>query len=207
MIAGQAKSVAYSQDVSRSFLVETADYTELEDTMAVAISVYEELSPSEEEGTDLHTTILGTTGLLWGHKGYFSRALPYVRECNKIQVEREDKNWNSLCWSEVNLGNVLASAGQYDEALECQLKAEEARKKIGGDDVIKPNGVLQQNIGRCYTFLGQFDKAQQRLQSALQEFEGSKNWAMLALYVQPFALLTKAHFKWFEGQRPTHTFS
>lgn len=167
--------------LGRRFLIETADYTELEDTVAIAISVFEELSPSREEGTDLHTSILGATGLLWGHRGHFSRALPYVRDCNKIQAEREDKNWNSLCWSEVNLGNVLASAGEYKEALECQLKAEEARKNIGGEDATKSNGVLQQNIGRCYIFLNRFDEAQQRLESAMKEFEGSENWAMLAL--------------------------
>lgn len=111
--------------------------------MGVAISAYEELFPSKKEERNLHAAILGPTGLLWGHRGHFSRALPYVRECNRIQVEKEDKNWISLCWSEVNLGNVLASAGQHDAALECQLKAEAAGKEIGGNDAIKPNGVLQ----------------------------------------------------------------
>lgn len=163
------------------FLVETANYRELEHMVTVAIAAYEQIQPSKDDMTNIHTTILGSTGLLWGHRGYFNRALPYVRECKEIQSEREPKAWNSLCWAEVNLGNVTASAGRYQEALECQLRAVEARKQIGGDEETKPNAILQQNVGRCYTFLSQFDKAEEYLLAAMQSFEGSKNWAMLAL--------------------------
>ncbi|RSL45339.1 hypothetical protein CEP54_014315 [Fusarium duplospermum] len=172
---------------SSRYLVEIADYVELEDLLSVALGALEELPRSETKQriNDL-ATIVGATGLLWGHRGFFGRAIPFVRRANKLQSEREDKNWNSLSWSEVNLGNVLASAGEYDEALEWELKAEETRKRGDKNDVIKSNSVVQQNIGRCYTFLDQFDKAASRLQSAASEFKDSKNWAMLAftLFVQ-----------------------
>ncbi|KAJ3535232.1 hypothetical protein NM208_g7220 [Fusarium decemcellulare] len=172
---------------SSRYLVETADYTELEDFVTVALESFQSLPECEKaRGHRVYSRILGTTGLLWGHRGFFSRAIPFVRECNKLESEREVKDWSRLSWTEVNLGNVLASASEYCEALEWELKALETRKKIADNESIKPNSVVQQNIGRCYTFLDRFDQAGARLQSAAKEFEDSQNWAMLAytIFVQ-----------------------
>lgn len=151
--------------------------------ISVATLAFDDLSQSEKnERTDLLADILSVTGLLWGHRGYFSRAITAIRRCHELQSDLEEKKWVSLSWIEVNLGNVLASNGEYDEALLWELRAEETRKKVE-DNGARPNGIIQQNIGRCYTFLNQFEKAQERLDSATREFEGSKNWAMLALRV------------------------
>lgn len=164
------------------YLIETADYAELEDVMEVAQEAFHQLPEEDRErGVDNLISILGTVGLLWGHRGYFARAIPHVRRCNQLQSERENKSLDSLCWTQANLGNVLASAGEYDEALKWELKAEKTRRLVEGADNIRPSSIVQENIGRCYTFLNQFDDASERLQSAAKDFEGSQNWAMLAL--------------------------
>ncbi|KAK3345954.1 hypothetical protein B0T25DRAFT_571113 [Lasiosphaeria hispida] len=79
------------------------------------------------------------------------------------------------------MGNVLSSAGRFEDALKLQLKAEKTRKEnIPKDmDDVKWTAVINQNIGRCHALVGQFDKAEHRLQLA-KEFEGSKNWGILA---------------------------
>lgn len=150
--------------------------------MEVAHQAFQELPEEDRKrGVGEFISILGTTSLLWGHRGYFARAIPHARRCIQLQSEREKENLDSIFWTEMNLGNVLASAGEYNEALEWELKAAETIKLVEGLDNIEPNSVAQQNIGRCYTLLNQFEKARERLQSAAKDCESSQNWAMLAL--------------------------
>ena len=164
------------------FLLETADYVELEDVLEVAESSFQRLTQAEKaQGNHVMADILDATGLLWAHRGFFIRALPHMRQCNKLRTEDPAKRWVAISWSEGDLGNVLASAGEYGEALEWVLKSEETRRNIEDDnDAIKSAAVLHKNIGNCHAFLHQFAEAEERLELARKEFEGSKNWAMLA---------------------------
>ncbi|KAH8710019.1 hypothetical protein GQ44DRAFT_752583 [Phaeosphaeriaceae sp. PMI808] len=54
-----------------------------------------------------------------------------------------------------------------------------------------PNGLLIQNIGRCYRLLGRYQEAHANLTESMQILLGSQNWAMLA-YTQ-FALACLHH--------------
>ena len=76
---------------------------------------------------------------------------------------------------EVDLRNVLATASKYKESLALELKPEQTRKKPKDQEDADSGGIVVQNIGRYYTYLGQFEKAEQRLSSALHGFINARN--------------------------------
>ncbi|KAK1770188.1 hypothetical protein QBC33DRAFT_530334 [Phialemonium atrogriseum] len=164
------------------FLLETANYAELEDVLSVAGRAFNLLTEAEkQQGVPVRCSILSNTGLLHAHRGFFDLSLPKIEECYKFRCEMKEQDWAKLSWIEVAMGNVLSSAGKFEDGLKWQLKAEETRRKVANDvDDVKSTAVIHQNIGRCHALLGQFDEADQRLQLAKKEFEGSKNWGMLA---------------------------
>ncbi|KAK4206659.1 hypothetical protein QBC37DRAFT_476860 [Rhypophila decipiens] len=165
---------------SARFLLESGDYVELNSVLQVAESSFHRLSPEEKgKGDHILADILNGMGLWWAHRGFFSRALPHMRECVRLRAAAEPKDWVAISWSEVDFRNVLASTGSFSESLEWELEAEQTRRNIPDDEVnIKLSSVIHQNIGRCYMFLNDHNQAENRLYLAVEK--GSQNWAMLA---------------------------
>lgn len=157
-------------------------YLELEDILEVCKSAYDSLT-AEDKNESLLADILGAMGLHWGHRGFFILSELNIRKANRIRSSQENKDYFAISWSEVNLSNVTASAGRFDEALALQLKAEESRKRAWTEasQISKDEGVIYQNLGRCYSLVERFDEARVHLDEAVSIFERSENWAMLAL--------------------------
>jgi hypothetical protein len=86
-----------------------------------------------------------------------------------------------MSWMEVDLGNVTASAGNFEDALELELRAEQTRQQSLPAETVSSMPIVVQNIGRCHVYLNQFNAARIRLDVAKHEFEADKNWAMLSL--------------------------
>ncbi|KAK0624769.1 hypothetical protein B0T17DRAFT_531004 [Bombardia bombarda] len=181
---------------SARYLLETADYVELEDVLSVAKSAFDKLTNAErEEGSLVLAGIQNITGLQRVHRGSFDRGLMHMRECNRIQSEQKVIDLIGLSWSEVNISNILASACEFDEALQWLLKGERTRKSARDDDdgkgVQSADFVIQQNIARVNVFLGRFDQAQVQLQAAIDGFEKLRDWGMLAYTVFIVGLLER----------------
>lgn len=126
--------------------------------------------------------IYASTGLALAHKGIFEEALSYQSKANELRSKAVPMDRLELSWTEVNMANLKASMGQHDEALDFQLKALRNRQIVGGDnfELMKPQGVLYQNIGRHMLFAGRIQEAHVWCHISTTTLSDSKNWAMLA---------------------------
>ena len=107
---------------------------------------------------------------------------PNLVEANEIRSTYEPLDQLEISWTNVNLGNLTASTGRYDAALQWQLSAQKARRKWGDEtsNPLGPNGLLTQNIGRCYRLLGRVEESYLQLNESIEILLKSQNWAMLA---------------------------
>ncbi len=141
-------------------MLEIASYVELESLMEALRSAFDSL-PESQKDKGLLADICSSTGLMWAHRGLFVFSEPNLREANDIRLSVRPLDQLELSWTSVNLGNVTASTDRSDEALSWQLSALEARRKWGDEthNPLSPNGLLTQNIGRCYRLLGHYQVA------------------------------------------------
>ena len=149
--------------------------------MAVANTAIE-TSAMKDQHPDLLADIYASTGLMWAHRGQFERSEIFLRKQHKVRAEMIPLDALELSWAEVNLGNVTASTARYVEALEWQQKSLGNRSKSAQEDhtVMKPQGLLYQNIGRAHFLLNHYQEARTWLDNAIKVLSESQNWAMLA---------------------------
>ena len=145
---------------SRSFLLESASYLELEDVILVLHSAFGGLDIENQDQT-LLAGIYSSSGLMWAHRGFFDRAEPLLKESKAIKTRLVVLDRVELSWSEVSIGNVTASVGGYQESLNWQIQALRNRQIAAGDDyeATKFHGVLLQNVGRSKYLLGLYLEA------------------------------------------------
>ncbi|KAJ6780996.1 hypothetical protein PWT90_09037 [Aphanocladium album] len=163
------------------FLLESASYTEVQDSLAVAISAFDKLA-SEEKNEYLYADLCASSGLAWAHRGSFSFARPWLEQSHQIRSAADPPNGLELSWTEINMANMEASAGNYSSSLDWQIKALRNRQSAGGDDSkhMHPQAILYQNLGRCKYLVGNFAEAQVWCHIAVTLLLESQNWAMLA---------------------------
>jgi hypothetical protein len=156
-------------------------YVELEILMKALRSAFDSL-PESQKDEGLLADICASTGVMWAHRGLFVLSEQYHREANDIRSGAQPIDHLELSWTNVNLGNAIASTHRDDEALSWQLSAQDARRKWRDEtnNPVGANGLLAQNIGRCYRMLGRYQEAHVQLNESIQILRRSQNWGMLA---------------------------
>ncbi|MCJ1309172.1 hypothetical protein MMC25_002828 [Agyrium rufum] len=174
------KSMQHHIDGCR-FLLESASYVELKAVLEVARMAFAQLKP-EEQDQALLSDLCASSGLMWAHRGLFDLAEPLQRQAHQIRYDADPLDRLELSWTEVNMGNLDASFNRYEESLGWQVKALRNRQIAGGDDyfVMKPQGLLFQNLGRSNYLAGKFQEAHIWCHIAIGVLTDSQNWAMLA---------------------------
>lgn len=205
------------------FLLESASYTEVQDSLAVAISAFDEIAP-EEKNQYLYADLCASSGLAWAHRGSFSLARPWLEQSHKIRSAADPPDGLELSWAEINMANLEASVGNFSSSLEWQIKALRNRQSTGGEDAkhMHSQAILYQNLGRCKYLVGNFAEAQVWCHIAVNLLSESENWAMLAYtyfvrgnigraegdFARAQEEYTQAHRVWLEkGLVRTHHFN
>ncbi|KAK2601555.1 hypothetical protein QQS21_004873 [Conoideocrella luteorostrata] len=163
------------------FLLESASYLEVEDVLEVARSALERLQPDEND-KELYADLCASSGLVSAHRGLFTLSRRWQEHAHKIRSEADPLDRLELSWTEVNMGNLDASTNRNQDSLDWQIKALRNRQMAGGDDyaVMKPQGLLYQNLARSKYLTGNLQEAHIWCHIAIGVLSDSQNWAMLA---------------------------
>lgn len=102
--------------------------------MRIAISAFRNLKP-EEQNQALYADLCNLSGLAWAHQGLFAFARPWLEQSHQIRADTDPPNGLELSWTEVNMGNLECSFGNYFVSLEWQIKALQSRQSSVKDDL------------------------------------------------------------------------
>lgn len=162
-------------------MLESASYEAVQDFLEVARTGFDALE-IEHQDQDLLADLCAATGLMWAHRGFFEKAEPFQRQAYAIRLGIKPLDHLELSWTQANLGNLTASTVHHDESLDFQLEALRNRQIAGEDDyaVMKPQGLLYQNLGRSMYYVGRYLEAHIWCHMAIAVLSDSQNWAMLA---------------------------
>lgn len=135
-----------------------------------------------QQEPDLLADICASTGLMWAHRGLYLLAEPFLRQANNLRAHMNPFDHQELSWTEVNMANVTASTGQYEDSLKWQLKALRNRQLSEGNEFVltEPHGLLFQNLGRSCLLLGRYLESHSWCHMAIGVLSESRNFAMLA---------------------------
>jgi preprotein translocase subunit SecA/nephrocystin-3 len=122
----------------------------------------------------------GEAGIFWKEVGEPGRALPLeIREIKLLEKYKPDSEEIAAGYN--NLGYTYDELGDYEQALECKLKALGICRRILGSDHLNLATVYD-NVGLSYGAMGDYDRALEHHLKALSIFEGAlgENHQLLA---------------------------
>lgn len=119
---------------------------------------------------------LNSIGLAFYHKGEMGNAKKHIFESAAIDEKRNDKN--GIAGSYINIGNILAEEGKYDESNTYYAKALELKIELKDELGI---ATCLQNTGTNYLDQGNYPKALEYFKRVQYYYEKSGNSSYEAL--------------------------
>lgn len=172
-------------------LGEIGMYPEMQELLDIAVAAYHNWDERDE-----HPLILADLerhqSVLWLQRGNFHLSEKHMIRSLGIYEKHSKDDPGALLAPYNHMSNVVASRRRYDEAIQWQEKSERIFNDHAAtlhEDAMKRVALLNCNLGRSLFLAGRVAEGKARLELAREQFTGSLNWAMLALYVNHAALL------------------
>jgi len=137
--------------------------------------------------TQYHIIILNNLALSEENLEHYSIAEKIYFEALKFQKEMFGTENEEYCLLLGNLAQLYSELEKYELALPLFLEVEKIRKSISG----KNDPITSNNIGRIYSELGEYDKAEQKYKEAINELNHLfENNLQLASILSNYAALS-----------------